>query len=108
MKGFGVGGTYKWRDKTILGYAYVPGRTDLFDTSRIYYGEASHNVGAFAYYRFRKWGTSARIQLNVEGLTDDEDLHPYSAVDSGDGSPLISRYRVGPGRTFALTTTFDF
>lgn len=25
-----------------------------------------------------------------------------------DGTPRIARYSVGPGRNFALTTTFDF
>ena len=108
LKGLGLGGSYKWREKRVLGYAYVTGRTDLFDTNRIFYGEATHNLGAFAYYRFRKWGQSARIQLNAEGITSDERLHPYSAVDRGDGTPLISRYSVGPGRNFALTTTFIF
>ena len=108
LKGLGVGATYKWRQRTILGYAYVSGRTDLFDTSRVFYGDPTHNVGAFVYYRFKKRGTSARIQLNVEGLNDDDRLHPYSAVDRGDGTAYVSRYSVGPGRTFALTTTFDF
>ena len=108
LKGVGVGGMYRWRQKSILGYAYVTGRTDLFDTSRVFYGDDTHVLGAFAYYRFRKWGTSARIQLNVNGLNNDEKLHPYAAVDKGDGTPLITRYILGPGRNYSLTTTFDF
>ena len=107
LKGFGIGGNYRWRQKPILGYAFVAGRTDLFDTSKIFYGDATHNLGAFVSYRFKKWGKSARIQLNANGLTNDKGLHPYSAVDRGDGTPFNARYSVGPGRSFALTTTFD-
>ncbi len=108
LKGFGIGGMYRWRQKSILGYAYVTGRTDLFDTSKVFYGDDTHVLGTFAYYRFKKWGTSARIQLNVNGLNNDERLHPYAAVDKGDGTPLITRYILGPGRNYSLTTTFDF
>ncbi len=108
LKGFGVGTNYRWRQKPILGYAFVAGRTDLFDTSKIFYGDATHNLGAFVSYRFKLRAVAVRIQLNVNGLTNDDGLHPYSAVDSGNGTPRVARYSVGPGRNFALTTTFDF
>ncbi|MSU48067.1 MAG: hypothetical protein EXS37_03090 [Opitutus sp.] len=108
FKGVGFGATYRWRKKSILGYAFVSGRTDLFDTSKVFYGDDTHVVGAFASYRFRVAGTRARLQLNVNGLNNDRSLHPYSAVDSGTGTPRIARYSVGPGRNFALTATFDF
>jgi outer membrane receptor protein involved in Fe transport len=108
FKGIGVGATYRWRQKPILGYAFVPGRTDLFDTNQIFYGDQTHVVGAFASYRFRLRTTRVRLQLNVNGLNNDHGLHPYSAVDAGNGTRRISRYSVGPGRNFALSTTFDF
>ncbi len=86
----------------------VPGRTDLFNTSHAYYGEATNDLGAFVYYRLNKWGKKMKIQLNADGITNDEHLHPYSAVDAGNGTPIMDRYSVGKGRNFALTTTFDF
>ncbi len=86
----------------------MTGRTDLFDTSRIFYGDATHIVGAFASYRFRLGNVRTRLQLNINGLNNDNGLHPYTAVDGGNGTPRFDRYSVGPGRNFALTTTFDF
>jgi iron complex outermembrane receptor protein len=108
LKGLGFGGSYKWRDKNIIGYPFVPGRTDLFNTNHAFYGEATNDLGAFVYYRLSKWGKKMKIQLNADGITNDEHLHPYSAVDAGNGTPIMDRYSVGKGRNFALTTTFDF
>jgi len=110
LKGASLGATYKWRQKPILGYAYVAGRTDLFDSSNVFYGEDTNMVGMFASYRFqiKKLKTNAKLQLNVDGITSDEDLHPYSATDRGDGTPKYYRQSVGPGRTYTVTATFDF
>jgi hypothetical protein len=106
--GFSAGTTYQWRSKMILGYPYVTGRTDLFDTSKPYYSDDTHNLGAWIRYSFKLRKVRASIQFNVSGLNNDEGLHPYTMIDSGSGTPVVERYVLGPGRTFALQGTFSY
>jgi iron complex outermembrane receptor protein len=108
LKGASIGGSYQWRRKMIIGYPFVPGRVDLFQTDKPYFNDDTHNVGAYARYRFNLLKTRTTVQVNVNGLNNDNRIHPYSAVDNGKSTPTISKYAIGPGRSFALQVTFDF
>ena len=108
LKGLGIGATYQWRQKMILGYPFLKGYTTIFDTTKPYYSDPTHTVGAFAYYRFKAFRTQMRIQLNVRGLNNDNRLHPYTVLDRGNGEPIVARYSLGSGRSFALQLTADY
>ena len=92
----------------ILGYPFLKGYTTIFDTTKPYYSDPTHTVGAFAYYRFKAFRTQMRIQLNVRGLNNDNRLHPYTVLDRGNGEPIVARYSLGSGRSFALQLTADY
>ena len=109
LKGLGIGGTYKWRTKEAIGYAFQPGSTTLFDASKPYYGPSRNPIGLFVSYRFKiARGIRAKVQLNANNINMSEDIYPFTMTDSGDGTPVVSKYAVGGGKTYALSVTLDF
>jgi len=109
LKNSGIGGSYRYRGRTAIGYAFLPGSTTLFDPNKPFYGDNKSPIGVFAYYRF-KIGEKVRcrVQVNADNVNMDQKLHPWLATDDGTGKPAIVSYAVGPGQTWALSTTFDF
>lgn len=109
LKNSGIGGSYRYRGRTAIGYAFLPGSTTLYDANKPFYGDNQSPIGVFAYYRF-KIGEKVRcrVQVNGDNLNMDQKLHPWLATDDGAGKPAIVNYSVGPGQTWALSVTFDY
>src|SRR5690606_18139791 len=86
LKGIGVGGSYRWQDKVVIGYPVIPGTgaQASFDLSQPYYGPAEDAVDLWVTYERKltdkiNW----RIQLNVRNAFDDEGLIPISVQPDG-------------------------
>ena len=108
LKDISVGATYQWRQKMIIGYPYVPGHIDLFQTSKPFYSDAFNNAGLWARYKFRVFEKRMSVQVNVNNVNNDDRVHPYTALDRGNGTPIYERYILGPGRSVAAQATLDF
>ena len=109
LKGSGIGGSYRYRGRTAIGYAFLPGSTTLFDPNKPFYASTLNPVGVFAYHKF-KIGEKVRcrVQFNADNINGNEKLTPWLATDDGTGKPVIVNYAVGSGKTYALSATFDF
>ena len=109
LKGFGVGATYQWRGQYAIGYAFEPGSTVLFNPEKPYWGSNQNPVGLFVNYKFNlPYHVRCRVQFNADAINLNRGLYPFAETDSGNGSPLVTRYAVGPGSTFAFSTRFDY
>jgi len=109
LKGSGVGGSYRYRGRTAIGYSFLPGSTTLFDPKKPFYASTLNPVGLFVYRRFNvSQKVRCRVQLNADNINGNERLTPWLATDDGTGRPAIVNYAVGSGKTWALSATFDF
>ena len=109
LKHFGIGATYRYRSKVAIGYAYQAGSKSLFNPDMPYFGPNQNPIGLFVNYRFIFLEKiHARLQLNGNNLNMDQKLHPFTKVDSGNGTPVVARYYFGPGKSVAFSTIFDF
>ena len=109
LKRFGVGATLQWRSKMAIGYAFKPGSAVLYDSNAPYFGKTQVPVGLFANYKFSLGKhLRGRVQLNADAINIGQGLVPLTATDSGNGTPVVVRYLVLGGTTYALSTTFDF
>jgi len=109
LKNWGAGGTFQFSKALIVGYPYIPGNPGLFDANKPYFGDDTKVVGVFTSYRFKVFKNyHCRLQLNVDNLFDDADLHPIVKVDRGDGQPVVSRYSLAGGRNWVLSGSVDF
>lgn len=107
LKGLGLGATYRWRSREAIGYGFQPGSKTLFNADNVYYGPSRDPVGMFVSYRFELSLTRVKIQLNADNINMSEELYPFTKTDSGNGTPVVSKYAVGPGKTFAFSASFD-
>jgi hypothetical protein len=108
LKNVGVGGSYRWQDKVVIGYPVVPGAGGLasFDLTKPYYGPSEDGVDLWVSYEHRinakiNW----RVQLNGRNLTGKEELIPISVQP--DGHTWASA-RIAPNKEWFLTNTFSF
>ncbi len=109
LKNWGTGGTFQFSKALIVGYPYIPGNPGLFNANNPYFGDDTKVVGVFTSYRFKVFKNyHCRLQLNVDNLFDDADLHPIVKVDRGDGQPVVSRYSLAGGRNWVLSGSVDF
>ena len=109
LKNWGTGGTFQFSKALIVGYPYIPGNPGLFNANNPYFGDDTKVVGVFTSYRFKVFKNyNCRLQLNVDNLFDDADLHPIVKVDRGDGQPVVSRYSLAGGRNWVLSGSVDF
>ena len=109
LKNWGVGATYRWSEALVVGYPYISGSPGLFDPNRPYFGDAATDLGVFVSYRFKVFTRyNCRLQLNVDNVLNDDDLHPIVKVDRGDGQPIVSRYSLGSGRNLVLSGSIEF
>jgi outer membrane receptor for ferric coprogen and ferric-rhodotorulic acid len=128
LKGFNIGGAYRWQDKTAIGYPLkykADGTLDLqyvggvgysqFDLDKPYYNDAQNTFDLWVGYEHQiNDDVTWRIQLNVRNLFADEDLipistNPYDA--DGDGvyeSATPANYRIPDETTWYITNTFTF
>lgn len=108
LKNVGVGGSYRWQDKVVIGYPVIPGSNGLasFDLSKPYYGPAEDAIDLWASYERKltkkiNW----RIQLNVKNAFDKNGLIPISVQPDG---KTWASVRVKPVQEWYLTNTFSF
>ncbi len=118
LKGFAVGGSYRWQDKAVAGYQSLfdpstyarptPTTANVVfpDLTKPIYTPAITNVDLWASYTRKIFNDKIRmkIQLNVRDVLESGGLQ--AVVFNQDGSP--AQYRIKDPRTWFVTTTFDF
>ena len=108
LKNVGVGGSYRWQDKIIIGYPVVAGTGGLasFNLSKPYYGPSEESLDLWTSYERRlsdkvNW----KIQLNIRNFLKNDGLIPISVQP--DGTTWAS-VRVQPVQEWFVTNTFSF
>jgi len=109
LKGTSIGGNYRYRGRQAIGYAFKAGSKTLFDADNPFYGPLRCPIGLFAAYTFKMRGDiKCRVQVNADNINFNDQLYPFTATDDGTGHPLVFKYAVGQGTTYAASVTFDF
>lgn len=108
LRGAGVGASYRWQDKVVIGYPVVPGTGGLasFDLTKPYYGPAEEALDVWASYERRinrkiNW----KIQLNARNVMKNDGLIPISVQPDG---RTWAAARVKPVQEWLITNTFMF
>ncbi len=107
LKGFNIGGGYRWEDKIAIGY---PMKTNTdgsigFDIENPYYGPTAGHVDLwFGYERMITSKLNWRVQLNLRNIFDGNHLVPLSTQYDG----TVAAWGIAPSRTWTLTNTFSF
>jgi outer membrane receptor for ferric coprogen and ferric-rhodotorulic acid len=109
LKGFRIGGGYRWASENVIGYARDA--SGNLDRERPFRGKAEIATDASIGYT-RRFGSGGKfnwdVQLNVYNLLDDQSIRAYQAVDDGNGNPLIARTYLPEPLTVQLTNTISF
>jgi hypothetical protein len=118
LKGARVGMSYRWEDKSIIGYGVTETAPEVFagttslvaaagklDVDKPFYGPTESHVGAFVGYS-RKVGKKLTwdIQLNLGNIGEQHHLIPVTTNPDGSGAS----YRIAEGTTWELKNTFKF
>lgn len=104
LKGFNVGGAYRWQDKIVVGYPFLP-TLDGYDITNPYKGPTEDAFDLWTgYERKLSKRLTWRVQLNVRNVFASNDLIPVTVQP--DGTPGTSR--IPEPRTITLTNTFKF
>lgn len=107
LKGVGIGGSYRWQDKVIIGYPVIGGgRVAEYDLNKPYYGPSEDAIDLWASYERRltekiNW----KIQLNVRNAFAKHGLIPISIEPDGRTWATV---RVKPVQEWFVTNTFSF
>ena len=109
MKGFNIGGAYRWTDKSAIGY---PNLLDpdvpviIPDVSQPYWNDTRAYTELWFGYRRNIFNDKGnwRIQLNIRNVFADSD--PVAVQTQPDGS--ISRVAIPVPRQYVLSNTFRF
>ncbi len=109
LKGFGVGGAYRWEDSVAIGYPITFDdelQDDVLDVQNPYFGPKEDNVDFWVSYSRPLFDDKVdwKLQLNIRNLLDDEDLIPVAR----DPDFTYVGMRIQPGRTFTLSSRFEF
>jgi hypothetical protein len=108
LKGFGVGGAYRYADKVVIGYPVLPGANGLasFDLDKPYYGPAEKGVDLWASYEHKITNkVNWRIQANVRNVGQNDGLIPISVQPDG---TTWAGVRINPVQEWFVTNTFSF
>lgn len=109
LKGFRVGGGYRWRSANVLGYARDSAGN--LDRDRPFEGKEEFTADLSLGYSRKIWNNKVSwdIQVNVYNLLNgDRDILARQAVDNGLGEPVIVRTFLAEPRYVQLTNTFSF
>jgi outer membrane receptor protein involved in Fe transport len=108
LKGVGVGASYRWQDKVVIGYPVLASASGLatFDLTKPYYGPAEKGIDLWASYERKitkkiNW----KIQANVRNLGQYEGLIPVSVQPDGQ---TWAGVRMQPTEEWFVTNTFSF
>jgi len=110
LKGFNVGGAYRWQDKAILGYGIheteIYGETAwIADVNQPLYGPTDAHFDMWIGYQGRLTDkVDWRVQLNVRNVGEDVGLTPVSYNPNGD----VAQQRIQEGQSFDLSLKFNF
>lgn len=107
LKGFNIGGGYRWQDRSIVGFPVTQDATGVYsyDVAHPYKGSTEGSTDAWIGYNRKIYrGVKWRIQLNVRNAFADDHLSRVTVQP--DGSPAA--YRIPEPRTFMLTNSFEF
>lgn len=105
LKGFAIGGGFRWQDADIIGYAYNQNR--ILDPTKPFFGDDLFNVTTNISYSTKLFDKDVRFQLNINNLLGDDGTFARSAVDDLTGNPYFSRQQVRAPRSFLFSATFD-
>jgi outer membrane receptor protein involved in Fe transport len=104
LKGFNLGGAFRWEDKQILGYGLKDDESGL-DVMKPFYGESEEHFDLWAgYQRKIRKGITWRIQLNLRNVGEDVGLTAISINPDG----AVAAQRITEGMSWAVTNTFSF
>ncbi len=108
LKGFNIGGAYRWQDAAAIGFPLVTGPAGVLttDVTRPIYGPRETHVDAWIGYKRRIWRDRVewRLQLNVRNVFGNDDLVPVAANPDGQ----ISAWQIPLERSWELTSTLRF
>ncbi len=109
LKGFRVGGGYRWQDKVAIGYPVIDvngdGSAISFDMANPYYGPRLDGIDLWIGYE-RKLTSKIDwdIQLNVYNVGDGNRLIPASTQYDG----TVAAWTIAPCQTWSVTSSFRF
>ena len=109
LKNLGVGGSFRWADRAVIGFLGGPpdadGQVRSLDGNKRVYSPATTNADLLLSYDLRFWNNKirSRVQLNVRNITESGGLRPIGVNPDG----TIWRYRIIDPRQFILSTSFD-
>jgi outer membrane receptor protein involved in Fe transport len=110
VKGVGVGASYRWQDKVVIGYPVIPDPKDTtkasFDLSKPYYGPSEDALDLWlSYERKLTKQINWKIQLNVYNVGKNDKLIPISVQPDG---KTWAAARIAPVQEWMLTNTLSF
>ncbi|HQL21649.1 MAG TPA: TonB-dependent receptor, partial [Opitutaceae bacterium] len=113
LKGFNVGGGYRWQDKVAIGYPVATTSTSgvyTYDIANPIMGPSEDGIDFWIGYEKKlnekiDW----RIQFNIRNLGKGKDLIPLTVQPTTDPSKYtVAAWRIAPGQTWEITNTFKF
>jgi outer membrane receptor protein involved in Fe transport len=107
LKGFSVGGNYRYESPKTIGYGYrMEGTRVVTDLTQAFNSEAYDTVGlSFGYRRKLRDRYNWSIQLNIDNVLQAKDELTATAVQP-DGS--MRRAMIREGRSWSVTNTLEF
>jgi hypothetical protein len=107
LKDVGLGASYRWQDKVIIGYPVVPGGTGgLYDFEQPYFGPSEDALDLWASYGRRiTESLNWKIQLNVRNAFYKNGRIPISVQPDGQTWASV---RIKPTQEWFVTNTFSF
>lgn len=108
LKGFRVGGGYRWASANVLGYARDSAGN--LDRTKPFDGPEEFSVDFNMGYSRKIWKGKYTwdIQLNVYNALNDDGIKPRQAVDDGKGGRIVVRSYLAEPRAIQLTNTIKF
>lgn len=114
LKGFSVGGGYRWQDKAIIGYYIADYDGDgnwSYDLDSPYYGKSTSAFDLwFAYARPLTDSVDWRIQVNIRNVFGKKELIPLNVTPTiEDPTELeVASWAIAEDMSFSVTNTFTF
>ena len=111
LKGFGVGGSERWEDKSVIGYyGKASGangtQLDVSDTTRPIYDGDNFYTDLWVSYTRKVFSDKVRMKLQFNVVNVFENGHLQTVSVNYDGSPYA--FRIVDPRQYILQASFDF
>lgn len=119
LKGWTVGGNYRWRSANTIGYQRLPDATGApvgnLDVSRALLGKEFWDIGAMVSYQRRVFGhVNLRTQLNIQNLPNWQTPrlvksdYDTNAVYGTTNAIVPVLWEIRRPRNYVFTATFEF